>query len=476
MELLSDAEALLLKESFERNYAAESRYERFGTGLEPAARGDYRALLAVLEDDPQSVWTALFDAGLAVEEGPLERALAPLPLEAARRCGMVTPEGAAGWGLESDPEGRAVFSDQRHGISGARGREHVLGIGGASRLLRDATLTSPVDSALDIGTGSGVQAFHLASAARSVCATDLSERALAFARLNAVVNGLEAEFLRGDLLEPVAGRTFDRVVANPPFVIATPGDGWTYRDGGREGDGIAAELAAAAPQLLNPGGTLQFLANWLHVEGEDWRDRVASWIPEEDVTAWIVQRDAVAPLDYVRTWQRDAGDEDPRRAAAWLDWFDEHRVEAVGFGFVNLKLTPGRSAVRADSVAQAVEAPWSARVAEVLARLEAPLEPEDLWGAALRVADGVRLRQEAEVGESGWEVGRQWIEQTRGLRLAEELDPLLVEFLASCDGTVPVGGIVGVFAEAYESESGLLYASMFPVLKHLVERGFLVGP
>ncbi len=85
-----------------------------------------------------------------------------------------------------------------------------------------------------------MQALGLAGHAAAVTATDLSERALAFAELNALVNGVDLELLQGDLLAPVAGRRFDLVVANPPFVIATPGIGWTYRDGGREADGLAA--------------------------------------------------------------------------------------------------------------------------------------------------------------------------------------------------------------------------------------------
>ncbi|GAB4007228.1 hypothetical protein GCM10029992_60340 [Glycomyces albus] len=161
----------------------------------------------------------------------------------------------------------------------------------------------------------------------------------------------------------MAGRTFDLVVANPPFVIATPGAGWTYRDGGRAADGIAAELAAASTALLNPGGTMQFLANWLHVKGVDWSERVADWFPEAGVRTWVVEREVLDPLDYVRTWQRDSGEShDAGQAAEWLDWFDANEVEGVGFGFINIRHTEGPTELVCDEARHAVETPWSARV------------------------------------------------------------------------------------------------------------------
>jgi release factor glutamine methyltransferase len=73
----------------------------------------------------------------------------------------------------------------------------------------------------DLGTGSGAIALALASErpAWSVTATDISERALATARSNASMLGLErVEFALGKWFEPLAGRRFDLVVSNPPYV------------------------------------------------------------------------------------------------------------------------------------------------------------------------------------------------------------------------------------------------------------------
>ncbi|WP_258934412.1 50S ribosomal protein L11 methyltransferase [Nesterenkonia pannonica] len=102
----------------------------------------------------------------------------------------------------------------------------MLGIGQASLTLAASTHRRQVATALDIGTGCGIQLLHLLLHADHVVGTDLSERALTCARFNLLLNAptlrldpqnlhSRVELLHGSLLEPVAGRRFDLVVSNP---------------------------------------------------------------------------------------------------------------------------------------------------------------------------------------------------------------------------------------------------------------------
>jgi ribosomal protein L3 glutamine methyltransferase len=79
-----------------------------------------------------------------------------------------------------------------------------------------------VNSILDIGTGSGCIAIACAKAfpGARVDAVDLSPEALAVARRNVARHqvGDRLELLQGDVYEPLGGRRYDLIVANPPYV------------------------------------------------------------------------------------------------------------------------------------------------------------------------------------------------------------------------------------------------------------------
>src|SRR5699024_7420558 len=180
--------------------------------------------------------------------------------------------------------------------------DHVLGLVGASVTLAHLTIRRPVPRALDLGTGSGIQALGLAAHSDEVVATDVSPRALDLAAFNRDLNGAAGiELRRGSLWDPVATDTFDLIVSNPPFVISPRGGTlptYTYRDGGRAGDELRAGLLTGLPRLLGPGGVAQMLGNWEVRADGPWHERIGRWVRATGLDAWVIQRELLDPAQY----------------------------------------------------------------------------------------------------------------------------------------------------------------------------------
>jgi release factor glutamine methyltransferase len=124
----------------------------------------------------------------------------------------------------------------------------------------DGEVLAPGARVLDLCSGSGALAVRAARRA-SVTAVDVSRRAVATIRLNALLNGVEVRALRGDLFEAVPGERFDAIVSNPPYVPA-PSDDLPTRgperawDAGRDGRALLDRICGRAPEHLAPGGVL----------------------------------------------------------------------------------------------------------------------------------------------------------------------------------------------------------------------------
>ena len=111
---------------------------------------------------------------------------------------------------------------------------------------------------LDVCSGTGILGLTAARLGARATAVDLSRRAVLNARVNARLNGLALEVLRGDLFEPVGARRFDLIVSNPPYIPAPPGEAprgaaraW---DAGPDGREFLDRICDRAAEHLLPGG------------------------------------------------------------------------------------------------------------------------------------------------------------------------------------------------------------------------------
>jgi methylase of polypeptide subunit release factors len=360
----------------------------------------------------------------------------------------------------------------------------VLGVGQASLSLASATARRRSGRLLDLGTGCGVQALHAASHADELVATDVNPRALALAAATFGISGVDVELRGGSWLEPVAGERFDQVVSNPPFVVGSGRIRHTYRDSGLAGDGVAARLVGELPGVLAEGGVAQLLACWLHVDGEDWPDRVVGWLPPDDpLDAWFVQREVAEPELYVGTWLRDSGidpasPDGQRQSADWLAWFRENDVEAVGFGFVTLRRTEAAGAtVLCEDLREPIVDPLGREVDGWLDRIDwlrGHADDAALLGARLTLAPTVVLERAATPGDEGWATVRSVVRRVDGPGWRHELDEPAMALLAGCRGALSLAELFELLALTQDRPTDELVRAALPSLRELVRHGLLV--
>lgn len=218
--------------------------------------------------------------------------------------------------------------------------DYVTGVNPSGTMLADLTVRRPSRSALDLGTGSGIQALMASRHSERVIGVDLNERALECAKLNAEINGAAGVESRvGSWFEPVEAEEFDLIMANPPFVVSPETD-LTYRDSDLPGDEVSMSLIRAAAARLAEGGYAYVVCNWIHPREADWREPLEAQFEGGGCDAVLLRYETYDTVGYAAMWNRVlAADFGEFRAAVdrWLDYYARSGIEAISWGAVILR-------------------------------------------------------------------------------------------------------------------------------------------
>ena len=390
------------------------------------------------------------------------------------------------WWILSD------LDDQLRG--GPAAPDHVMGVGGATRSLIAQLPPGATERALDLGTGCGIVALHLALRG-PVVATDLSARAIELARANAALNGVSGiDFRVGDLFAPVAGERFSLVASNPPFVVTPRGGGepaYVYRDGGLVGDALVARVIREGAAFLARGGTLLCLANWECPWGVDGLERVRGWILEAasslaagslgagSLGAWIMERDRVSPVRYAETWARDGGArpgdaEFERLVEAWLADFAARNIVAIGLGAIRIRrLEAPQPIVHAERAAGAFDPAPGAALERAFAAGLAAAGMSDAEALAARWILDPAVVEERE--HTPGEESPRAISLVTGSGIARRVtaDTLLAAAVGACDGELSLGQIADALATILEVDADAASEALVAGVRELAWLGMI---
>jgi SAM-dependent methyltransferase len=297
------------------------------------------------------------------------------------------------------------------------------------------TIRRPVESALDLGCGCGLQSLLAARHSEMVTATDINPRAVDMTRLNAQINGLfNIEVLEGSYFEPVKGRLFDLILANPPYVIS-PENKLIYRD--TTGDAYLHQLIREIPAFLTEGGYAQLLSNWIHGKDEPWWQPLETTLDGLGMDAWLIRNGSLGPEVYADLWlgQDNLPKKDKRKhertKKAWLEWYREQGIEQIALGGIILRRrTSEQNWVCSASVTKSLlESPAGEQIARLFEAqdfLSELTNNEELLETAL-----IPLDMDIQPGED--ERGLQAV-TTRGMNFQVDLSPLTAEVIRGLDG------------------------------------------
>lgn len=207
-----------------------------------------------------------------------------------RESGIHNADREARWLIEAEPADETQLMDLVRRRVAGEPLQYLTGLAGFRRLElrigpgalvprpeteslagRAIELLPEHGVAVDLGTGAGPIALAIADECPTarVIATDVSEEALAWARLNRDELGLEVDLIQCDLFERLPNRlrgAVDVVVANPPYVSenerdALPAEVVDHEPevalfAARDGLEIFERIAVGARGWLRPGGSL----------------------------------------------------------------------------------------------------------------------------------------------------------------------------------------------------------------------------
>lgn len=341
----------------------------------------------------------------------------------------------------------------------------------------------PADAALDLCSGTGIAAMALGRTAGRAVAADITARATHFALFNRLLNGCEnVAVVESDLYAAVAGETFDRIVAHPPYVPALD-DRMIYRDGGETGESIVRGCVAGLPRHLRPGGVFFVMCAGWDTNAGAFEERARGWLgaARDEFDVLFAVGNEKSPRDFVKEWAEHRNEAERGEIGRWDTLFERIGARSQVYGALVMRRRTEKTARPARTTRYELSAStdgdcfawmfqwqrWVAenRVAGTLAGALADLP--------LRLPSTARVVVTHTVTDGRLAPSRFVLESPRPFLATTRVDPWMATLLNQFDGERPARAV-------YDEEhaAGRLPASFGPdnfadLIEQFIERGYL---
>ncbi|HYE66381.1 MAG TPA: methyltransferase [Pyrinomonadaceae bacterium] len=337
---------------------------------------------------------------------------------------------------------------------------------------------SPAEDVLDLGAGTGIGAFVLSRHARRAVASDLTERATHFARFNRLLNKLEnVEVVCGDLYGSVEGRSFDRIIAHPPYVPALKSAA-IWRDGGETGEVLVRRIIEGLPRHLRPGGTLYMVCMGLDTSEAKFEERARSWLKDSQSEFDVIFAlgEERSPQEVIRAVAEKYQNLEPADAARLEQAFD--RADAVKLSYGALAMhrrarggEPWTTRTRLSDETEGSDLEWAL---DWHRRCERPGFQEELLQARPQLAPHLEVKVTHVVHEGSLVPADFVFETNKPFTAATRFDPWMVPLITRFDGASTPLELYEAARAASEIPEAYGLKDFTALVIFLIERGYLL--
>lgn len=379
------------------------------------------------------VLVRLFMQGESVERTTIDSLLGDGACVLLESLGLIKPSASAEQRVSTvlmyPTEGPWLVSDRSIAIARAHGLSETAlptdavypAVTGSVRVFLCTLPLRQGGEFLELCSGTGIAALMGAMAgAHHAYAVDITERSTVFAEFNARLNGVQNfTALEGDLWEPVRGKTFDSIVAHPPYVPSVTRE-LIYRDGGEDGEQITRAILGGLDAHLSPGGVFHCTCVISVREGATAAQRVRSMLGgnADAYDLVFIRNGSNALVEHFASSLTSADAQTAARTGEQVRRLAELQVERVEFATIVLKRHNEDRQGFTFVASRGSETGWR-EVAWALRTGAAATRPDVMAQALLRtpvrISPGARLELNYRIGAGG---GEPWVAE-RG-RIAVE--------------------------------------------------------
>lgn len=428
--------------------------------------------------------------GLPAPALRLAQAIAPMTLGEWEAAGLIEQRGdeVRARALFFPIEDLVLLTDRPVPNDEPHPADFVMAVGGGTKLLLAVMIRRPCSRLVDLGTGCGIAALVGARFSERVLGVDLNERAVHYARINAVLNDLPTAAFEADDFNALAERpdlmgSFDRVLAQPAFVIV-PERRYVYRDAAGKGDEAVRRTVELATSLLAEGGLAQLVVNWVHPKGEDADERLRSWFEGRGCDAWIIRSRQDDARAYAERWFQPAQAmtspaERQVELDRWVQFYEAEGIEAVSSGVMTLRKRGDAAPwFHVTAAPEHIVGTASDHVLRVLDGLDfvTGISDEELMAAALRAPLDLRQDQRWAPTAAGWQLEECSSRLVEGLAYEVHHDAPIAALLRGCNGETRLSDIVAQISREFGEAPESARQRCVSIARMLIRHGVLLPP